>query len=933
MISIKNLCKTYYPKGGVPVSALNNVNLDLPETGMVFILGKSGSGKSTFLNVLGGLDRCDSGEIIIKGKSSKSFSQGDFDSYRNTFVGFIFQEYNILQEFSVAKNIGLALELQGKKGDLKTVEAILEQVDLKDYGKRKPNELSGGQKQRVAIARALIKDPDIIMADEPTGALDSNTGRQVLETLRKLSATKLVIVVSHDREYAEQFGNRIVEFSDGVIVSDTSKYYAPPQTVGAVSITDGKIMQIKAGKELTSADTEAINRFLKDASSDAVISIDDETNAKFRRAARINAAGDREAFAQTKEVSQKPYDAKDFKLIRSRLPWKDSFRMGASGLKAKPVRLVFTVLLSVVAFTLFGLADTLGSYNKINATLASMHDSGIKQAALEKQLEIPNSFVSYAVPVAMTKEDLTALNQKLSDYTFMPVWNKQITVYNTFDTSVSYYGNSFQQTNGFLEADQSVLNTLGLKIDSGYGRLPTANTEIAISKHLYWLYTQNGYRDPTGVDTFDIASPSDLLGKKLYIDNAPLTIVGIIDTGFNDARYAPLFEDNPSSEAGLNTWMLSSEYHALLKTSLHAAAFVKQGFYEEVFENSQIAFKSLSAFLVLSSVSTGPYSGVSYGGFSDGVVPYSQISPADKSKIIWANGYSAPNALAEHEIIVSLETALQIYGEMTQNYIAIENWESLPDTEKGTYLQEALGKTCYPSMYGSYGANLWMEKTAMKIVGVHAGVDSISNHPYLLISSDALFEDIIDLDSNPIKYAVAPLTGNNKTDLNLVKFSYETNDGVRYALKNEVSSSLESLNSIVESMATAFLYIGIFFAVFASLMMMNFISTSISYKKREIGILRAVGARSSDVFSIFFNESLVIALINFALAVIAVFGFSMLLNSNFRDNYGLIITLFSFGIRQLILILVVSIGAAFIASVLPTTRISNKKPIDAINNN
>jgi len=129
MISIKNLCKTYHPKGGVAVQALNNVDLDLPENGMVFIIGKSGSGKSTFLNVLGGLDRYDSGEIIIKGKSSKSFSQGDFDSYRNTFVGFIFQEYNILPEFSVAKNIGLALELQGKKGDAKTVETILEQVD------------------------------------------------------------------------------------------------------------------------------------------------------------------------------------------------------------------------------------------------------------------------------------------------------------------------------------------------------------------------------------------------------------------------------------------------------------------------------------------------------------------------------------------------------------------------------------------------------------------------------------------------------------------------------------------------------------------------------------------------------------------------------------------------------------------------------------
>jgi len=929
MISIKNLCKTYYPKGGVPVQALNNVNLDLPETGMVFILGKSGSGKSTFLNVLGGLDRCDSGEIIIKGKSSKLFSQGDFDSYRNTFVGFIFQEYNILQEFSVAKNIGLALELQGKKGDPKTVEAILEQVDLKDYGKRKPNELSGGQKQRVAIARALIKDPDIIMADEPTGALDSNTGRQVLETLRKLSATKLVIVVSHDREYAEQFGDRIVEFSDGVVVSDTSKYYAPPQTVGAVSITDGKIMQIKAGKELTSADTEAINRFLKDASSDAVISIDDDTNAKFRRAARINATGDMEAFAQTKEVSQKPYEAKDFQLIRSRLPWKDSFRMGASGLKAKPVRLVFTVLLSVVAFTLFGLADTLGSYNKINATLSSMRDSGIKQAMVEKQMELEDPFYGNNVRMVstpMTKEDLIELNQKLPDFTFIPVWNQQIDVYTTFNIQSGSY-RSFHQTCGLLETDQNVLNTLGLRIDQGYGRLPTANTEIAISKHLYWLYTQNGYRDQTGVDTFDIDSPADLLGKKLYINDAPLTIVGIIDTGFNDARYAPLFEDNPSNENDMNMWMLSSEYSSLTLASLHAAAFVKPNFYKEVFENNTIEVKSTIFYFIVEE--TFFENGSSYnGGTARSAVPYSQIHASDKNKITWADGYSVSSALAENEVVVSLATLIEMYYAKIHDYTPID-WESISSEEKDKCFQ-LLGITYSTNVQGALYAP--SSRQTIKIVGVHYGIDSVPG-AWLLVCSDALFSQLVDFNANPIRYAVAPLTGNNAKDMNLVKFSYAINDGVSYSLRNEVSSFINSINSTVEALSTAFLYIAIFFAVFASLMMMNFISTSISYKKREIGILRAVGARSSDVFGIFFNESLVIALVNFAIAAIAVLGFSIYFNAMFRNQYGLIITLFSFGIRQLILILVVSIGAAFIASVLPTTRISNKKPIDAINNN
>ena len=223
MLETKNLRKIYKTKKGVSVEALKGISLKFPEKGMIFLLGKSGSGKSTLLNLLGGLDKYDDGEIIIKGVSSKNFKQNHFDSYRNTYVGFIFQEYNVLEEFTVGANIALAIELQGRKATDEEISKILRQVDLDGFGDRKPNELSGGQKQRVAIARALVKNPQIIMADEPTGALDSNTGKQVFDTLKKLSEEKLVIVVSHDREFAEQYGDRIIELADGKVISDVEK--------------------------------------------------------------------------------------------------------------------------------------------------------------------------------------------------------------------------------------------------------------------------------------------------------------------------------------------------------------------------------------------------------------------------------------------------------------------------------------------------------------------------------------------------------------------------------------------------------------------------------------------------------------------------------------------------------------------------------------
>ena len=218
MLEVIHLTKLYKTKGGADVRALDDVSLRFPEKGMVFLLGRSGSGKSTLLNVCGGLDSPTSGEIVVKGRSSRDFTQSDFDSYRNTFVGFVFQEYNILDEFSVEDNIALALELQGKPKDKKTIEKLLADVDLSGYAKRKPNTLSGGQKQRIAIARALVKNPEIIMADEPTGALDSKNSKILMKTFELMNESlgSTILAVTHDAVVGSYAG-RVLFLKDGKI--------------------------------------------------------------------------------------------------------------------------------------------------------------------------------------------------------------------------------------------------------------------------------------------------------------------------------------------------------------------------------------------------------------------------------------------------------------------------------------------------------------------------------------------------------------------------------------------------------------------------------------------------------------------------------------------------------------------------------------------
>ena len=231
MLQTKNLTKIYKKKRKQTV-ALEDVTLNFGDNGLIFIVGKSGCGKSTLLNLLGGLIRPTDGDVIINGQSGVEFSEGKLDNYRNSAVGFVFQKYNLFENSTVGANVKLARELQGKNADREVVDEILRKVELcdedgKTYYDRRVNMLSGGQRQRVAIARALIKEPEIILADEPTGALDSDTGEEVFNLLKEISKQKLVIVVSHDRHSAQKFGDRIIELSEGKIVSDSGDNAAP----------------------------------------------------------------------------------------------------------------------------------------------------------------------------------------------------------------------------------------------------------------------------------------------------------------------------------------------------------------------------------------------------------------------------------------------------------------------------------------------------------------------------------------------------------------------------------------------------------------------------------------------------------------------------------------------------------------------------------
>lgn len=227
MLQLKNVVKTYVT-GELKQDALKGVSVSFRNNEFVSILGQSGSGKTTMLNIIGGLDRYTSGDLVIGGVSTKKYKDSDWDYYRNHSIGFVFQSYNLIPHQSVLANVELALTLAGvsRKERRKRAMEVLERVGLKEHVHKKPNQMSGGQMQRVAIARALINNPDILLADEPTGALDSETSVQIMELLKEIAQDKLVIMVTHNPELAEEYSTRIIKLRDGRIVSDSNPYDA-----------------------------------------------------------------------------------------------------------------------------------------------------------------------------------------------------------------------------------------------------------------------------------------------------------------------------------------------------------------------------------------------------------------------------------------------------------------------------------------------------------------------------------------------------------------------------------------------------------------------------------------------------------------------------------------------------------------------------------
>lgn len=914
MLETRELTKIYKPKKGVPVTALDKVSLKFQEKGMIFLLGKSGSGKSTLLNLLGGLDNYNSGEIIIKGVSSKSFKQKHFDSYRNTYVGFIFQEYNILEDFTVGANIALAIELQNRKAEDSEVNEILKQVDLEGYGNRKPNELSGGQKQRVAIARALVKNPHIIMADEPTGALDSNTGKAIFDTLKKLSKEKLIIVVSHDRDFAETYADRIIELADGRVISDVEVDTSETIEMAEKLTFEGNTINVPAYYHITEEDRKAINEYIEKL-GDSVAELKVGHRAKTK------------SFIPTDVSKISSQDGSSFKLIKSKLPLRNAFKIGAGSLKHKKIRLVITILLSCISFGLFGLSDTFGAYNHVNTCTNSLIDTGVKYVATAKSKFIGEGINGYwrDYGYKLSEKDLADIKEETDvkmhgvyvplneDLDFRQHINQEISL---TETEYSLYNPYFS---GFAEINTATMNDMGFKLLAG--RLPDGSkNEIAISEYTFEIFKKAKYTDATPVTLLngtvgyvykDIKAYEDIIGKTLKLCGSEYTVSAVVDTNFNIERYSELIKkkEYQSNADELVDMLLYSEFSSSARYSYAAIAMVGEGLL-----NKMIAERP-----PMTAITEGYISFYSdeFGVDSNSLA---RLSDVKDEKIVWLSGEKTQ--LGEKEFIATTDCIYRYTdGEA-------------PAEDFAKYYRDMLsGKTDFDAsvMFFNEG-NEYNNLQEYKLVGVIVTDEGKSKLSSTVVCADSLFKKLSDSKENVFEFCVGAMPEEKEAVKQLVSYCYREDSATRFQIQNSVTFELDSINEALKVCAKIFLYIGLGFALFASLMLANFISTSISYRKQEIGILRAIGSRSNDVFRIFFAESFIIAMINFLLSATGVGVATAIINGVIRNQLGLLVTVLNFDLRQILLLLGVSILVAFTASYLPVKRIASKKPIDAIRN-
>ena len=889
MIEFKNVSRTYKISNKNKVLALKDINFKLPNKGMIFILGTSGSGKSTLSNLLGLLDKPNSGEIIIDGKLVHKFKQKEIDYYRNTYVGFVFQEYNLLENFNVNKNIEIALDLQKRKKNQNKVNEILQKIGLDGLEKRKIKELSGGQKQRVAIGRAIVKNPNMILADEPTGNLDSENSEQIFSLLKEISNNKLVVVVTHDIEFARKYADRIIEIKDGEIINDTN----------------------------------------------------------------------------TKEEE---YDLQDFSLVKSRLSLFKSISLSFANLKKKKLKLAIITLLITITFTMFGFFSQLIKFDIDRTHAETLIKEKEYQIEINKKVKGEN-FTTASPAITFTSDEVIEVKNKLDkdvikvskaveDNFYLQMRFASESNPNNTDTNNYAYYELYPSYTLFLDYDLEKLNSLKL-----IGRTPNDNNEIIINKVLADFILKNGLlvweQDKNGKyieSNYYPATYEDIINdnKKMVYGTSYLVISGIIDENMD--KYESL-KTTLSDDMVIEPTKLYEEYIAKYGSKI-SQVIVTNNFFDNLALKPNnvmpIDFYKLSyvfgekQFYPMTNTATIDKKIKIYNGNKiveiDCLQPNEVILGANMLDELFDGEYSKQllellqqkRSDYEYQVKIRDEKIKQIEKELESNPDYI--YEYPPEikevdfdkvkkdfTYKYIYDKQIIGKTISVEVNDLF-LRTQEQKTKRYDDFTIIGYSEEEIHNYY--SKDSVFSNYMREKSETISIYFEE---QDQQQLEKIFKEFPSEDS-KYISRTAYSSTMDTVKKVVDKVSTIASYFAIFSLVFSIVLFTFFTMTSVNSNKKSIGILRALGAKTSDIYKVFYLESFLMGFVALILSSAGCYFAVNIANKLISSNLFINVSPIIFNPNILIVLLIVLVILTTISFVLPIFKISKTRPIDVINN-
>ena len=930
MLELKDVVKDYYVDKE-PFRALKGISLFFPKQQFCSILGPSGCGKTTTLNIIGGLDHYTSGDLLIEGKSTKEYNDKQRDNYRNKRIGFVFQSYNLIPQLSIVENVAMSLTLNGvkRKEKIEKAKDALKKVGLDDTFNKKPNQLSGGQMQRVAIARAIINDPEIVLADEPTGALDSVTSVQVMEILKQISKDRLVIMVTHNKELAYKYSDRIIQFKDGEVESDTWN----EETKKQAKEKEDAIISAKKEEEVKN------------------LKIIDENNKEKRKQKR--------------------------KEKLSSMGFLTALNLSFRNLLTKKGRTMMTSVAG--SFGIIGVALVLAVNNGFSLWIDRMEE--------ETASQMPVTVSSYSISYKLN-EDYEE-NPQYSDaefvYPYMSNIAEQTVTYNNISQKYINYIEHLKDTTGYINdyvvnyGDEYAFNLTTTNPETGEAYLVQNGTFTSITNALYSitglptnyfhvLFGQEEYITQSyDVIAGEYPDPNDMTQMALIVDSRnqiPLEALKELgfygeDTTEEDAKKDPIsFND-----------VLNKKYKVFTNQDFYTESVTQDASGDNIYsytnDNLQETYEDEARGLEIKisgilrpkedSSMTSMAAGLAYqNSLQEHLISENQKSNIYKNikeNVKWKDGASAINLASDLGALIDNANDIEQLSVAIINNIFSKYFDfysiftgNSTDLSGNPYTIDD-----YLSWANQIGADLVTEE--MKAKGMSALTKYFEEIMTLLLGGK--YEEacplvisllaFINSYSNIQSLIIFPTSLSNKTLLmeKLDEFNEIDTSGDPYHAANTseqvhytdmVGTLTGSLNQLIDILSVVLIVFASISLVVSCVMTGIITYVSVIERTKEIGILRALGARKKDVGRLFEAECVVIGIISGGfgclIAYIVCFPINAILNAIYPD-YG-IGNIAALSWSSVIILILISVLLTFISSLLPSRAAAKKDPVTAL---